>query len=251
MPGKIQCACGKQYTWKPELAGKRAKCKACGSVVSFPASDPDDAAPTVIAPRSAPGAQPARSAAAARPAASARSASSTAASATLKAPLRPATKAPANIPPPPPPPAREEIPEGFEDMYQPGMDVPPPPPPPPVSSSFAGSAGHTPPVAIKGAKSIGGSDSSGGFKWSWGAALNVLIGLGLIGFAVMEYFLISDAEAQGVAPKFGRRSGLTRLIYGVAGKWGVAIAFSLIGLAMIVGGILVMMGKTKPAESDD
>ena len=37
--GKVSCVCGKQYTWKPELAGKRAKCK-CGSVVSFPAQRP-------------------------------------------------------------------------------------------------------------------------------------------------------------------------------------------------------------------
>ncbi len=39
MAGKVTCACGKQYSWKPELAGKRAKCK-CGAVVSFPATDP-------------------------------------------------------------------------------------------------------------------------------------------------------------------------------------------------------------------
>jgi hypothetical protein len=37
--GKVACACGKQYTWKPELAGKRAKCK-CGGIVNFPATRP-------------------------------------------------------------------------------------------------------------------------------------------------------------------------------------------------------------------
>jgi Suppressor of fused protein (SUFU) len=41
MAGKIKCACGKQYAWKPDLAGKRAKCK-CGNVVRFPQFDPDD-----------------------------------------------------------------------------------------------------------------------------------------------------------------------------------------------------------------
>ena len=36
MAGAVTCAgCGKEYRWKPELAGKRAKCK-CGGVVSFP-----------------------------------------------------------------------------------------------------------------------------------------------------------------------------------------------------------------------
>src|SRR5437764_5463840 len=29
-------SCGKQYPWKPELAGKKAKCK-CGAVLSIPA----------------------------------------------------------------------------------------------------------------------------------------------------------------------------------------------------------------------
>ena len=38
----IKCSCGKEYSWTPERAGKRAKCK-CGNVVSFPKADPDDA----------------------------------------------------------------------------------------------------------------------------------------------------------------------------------------------------------------
>ena len=34
--GKFNCdACGKRYTWKPQLAGKRAKC-ACGAVIVVP-----------------------------------------------------------------------------------------------------------------------------------------------------------------------------------------------------------------------
>jgi hypothetical protein len=38
--GKFACdACGKSYTWKAELAGKRVKCK-CGAVMTVPASDP-------------------------------------------------------------------------------------------------------------------------------------------------------------------------------------------------------------------
>lgn len=40
MPGKISCACGKQYTWSAERAGKRARCK-CGEVVQFPEKDPE------------------------------------------------------------------------------------------------------------------------------------------------------------------------------------------------------------------
>ena len=32
-------SCGKEFRWKPELAGKKAKCK-CGSVISVPAKPP-------------------------------------------------------------------------------------------------------------------------------------------------------------------------------------------------------------------
>src|SRR4051812_3268206 len=40
---RITCSgCGKSYAWKPELAGKRVKCK-CGTVMSVP--DAMDAAP--------------------------------------------------------------------------------------------------------------------------------------------------------------------------------------------------------------
>jgi hypothetical protein len=42
MAGKFSCdACGKSYTWKPELAGKRVKCK-CGQPMSIPSADPAD-----------------------------------------------------------------------------------------------------------------------------------------------------------------------------------------------------------------
>ena len=52
LDNKFPCpACGKQYTWRPQLAGKRAKC-ACGSVVQIPKTAPatapfeDDDRPT-------------------------------------------------------------------------------------------------------------------------------------------------------------------------------------------------------------
>ncbi len=39
---KFACAsCGKEYKWKPELAGKRGKCK-CGGVLSIPSEAPVD-----------------------------------------------------------------------------------------------------------------------------------------------------------------------------------------------------------------
>ena len=44
--GKFTCdSCGKSYSWKPELAGKKVKCK-CGQPMRVPATDPaDDALP--------------------------------------------------------------------------------------------------------------------------------------------------------------------------------------------------------------
>ena len=41
---KFKCAsCGREFRWKPELAGKKAKCK-CGATVQVPATDPAAAA---------------------------------------------------------------------------------------------------------------------------------------------------------------------------------------------------------------
>jgi hypothetical protein len=40
MAGKFRCeSCAREYPWKPEQAGKRAKCK-YGAVLSIPATDP-------------------------------------------------------------------------------------------------------------------------------------------------------------------------------------------------------------------
>jgi hypothetical protein len=50
---RFSCAaCGRSFQWKPELAGKRAKCK-CGAAVEIPKVDPDEALrpapPTAVA----------------------------------------------------------------------------------------------------------------------------------------------------------------------------------------------------------
>ena len=42
---KFNCpSCGKEYTWKPQLAGKKGKCK-CGSVMLVPAKAPEAKVP--------------------------------------------------------------------------------------------------------------------------------------------------------------------------------------------------------------
>jgi len=41
-------SCGKQYPWKPELAGKKAKCK-CGALLNIPAQPQMVRAPVAVA----------------------------------------------------------------------------------------------------------------------------------------------------------------------------------------------------------
>jgi len=40
MPIAVRCACGKEYRFKDEYAGRRAKCPACGQVVRIPGARP-------------------------------------------------------------------------------------------------------------------------------------------------------------------------------------------------------------------
>ena len=48
MPGKFKCStCAREYTWKPELAGRRGKCK-CGAAVIVPTEDPEKAVPPEV-----------------------------------------------------------------------------------------------------------------------------------------------------------------------------------------------------------
>lgn len=58
---KFTCmACGKEYRWKPELAGRKAKC-GCGAALVVPAERPGGAAPPVAAARAAAVTRPAES----------------------------------------------------------------------------------------------------------------------------------------------------------------------------------------------
>ncbi|MGB2796583.1 MAG: hypothetical protein WBD52_11805, partial [Phycisphaerae bacterium] len=40
MPIAVRCACGKEYKFKDQYAGRRAKCPACGQVVRIPGARP-------------------------------------------------------------------------------------------------------------------------------------------------------------------------------------------------------------------
>jgi hypothetical protein len=192
MAGTVACAgCGKEYRWKPELAGKRAKCK-CGGVVSFPKEDP--------------------------------------------------------VAPPPPP--LPDVPEGFED-YAMAADAPPPPPPPPPIPGRRPAAAAAP--ATGGIKDSTAKSSGGGvsFHWNWKAALNVLIGLGLIVIGFVEFIDIAHREAAGETIVFrGRRSGYLTIMYAIGGRFGVLGLFALAGLLFIGGAVLTFMGKIGHSSSE-
>lgn len=196
MAGSVACAsCGKDYRWKPEFAGKRAKCK-CGGVVSFPKADPMAAAA-----------------------------------------------------PPPPPPPIPDVPEGFED-YGMAADAPPPPPPPPIPGRRPAAAAVSAATPTGGFKDSTATTGGGGFHWNWKAALNVLIGLGLIGFGFVEFAHIGQLEAQHKAVHFtGRRSFYLTIMYQIGGRFGVLGFFILAGILFIGGAVLVMMGKIGHSNS--
>jgi pyruvate dehydrogenase E2 component (dihydrolipoamide acetyltransferase) len=53
-PGTVSCnACTRSYPWKPQYAGRKAKCK-CGGSVHFPKDDPSAISNTLPAPDPAP-----------------------------------------------------------------------------------------------------------------------------------------------------------------------------------------------------
>jgi hypothetical protein len=96
---KFACeSCGRQYPWKPEFAGKRAKCK-CGQVLTVPASLPEvgaqDLFDLVPEPGSAPAPKPQPAARTAPPLGGARhTAAKGAAAATVRCPSCQAELAP-------------------------------------------------------------------------------------------------------------------------------------------------------------
>src|SRR5215208_7702281 len=56
---KFSCAaCGKEFRWKPEIAGRKAKCK-CGQTLTVPAAPPAPAAVQTAPPPPPPAPAPA------------------------------------------------------------------------------------------------------------------------------------------------------------------------------------------------
>jgi hypothetical protein len=89
-----------------------------------------------------------------------------------------------------------------------------------------------------------------GFKWHWKAALNVLIGVGIAAFGIFEYVHIAHMEQEGEVHFTGRRRYFWSLLYKIGGKWAITGLFLLVALAMIGGGIMVMLGKKTYNEDE-
>jgi hypothetical protein len=124
---------------------------------------------------------------------------------------------------------------------------PPPPPPPPLPGRKAGGA----PAPSSGGFKDSTAAKSGGFQWNWKAALNILVGIGLIAFGFFEYADIGNREAHHETVRFtGRRSGWLSIMYAIGGRTGVLGFFILAGVLFIGGAVLVMLGKVGHAKSD-
>jgi hypothetical protein len=140
------------------------------------------------------------------------------------------------------------VPEGFDDGYAIAADdapPPPPPPPPPIPGRRPGAASSVPATGGFKDSTVKGA---GGFRWNWKAALNILIGVGIIGFGIFEFGVLGRREAAaaltGETVRIrGRRSGLTALIYAIGGKVAVLGFFVVVGIIFIGGALAVMFGK--------
>src|SRR5262245_47929842 len=106
--------CGKQYKWKPEIAGRKAKCT-CGISMQVPAGIPAKgvAIATAVAPAPAARTAVAKPVVAAKPVAAARPGL---AAAGVTVPPIPAAKPVAKAPPPPPPVQEED--DGLYDFAE-------------------------------------------------------------------------------------------------------------------------------------
>ena len=274
---KFTCeSCGKEFRWKPEIAGRKAKCK-CGQTLTVPATPP---APAVTAPAAPAPTRPAPA---------------------RRAPVRPS---PARSSPlPPAPPAVEVPPEPnpleWPDEPAAGYDTAQPPPPPadetcpscgadlPANAVLCVNCGYnlktgkklagvtpaaTPSAAAAvaapeapGAAAAGGAGAAyaGTYKRakidqvttveeetaSWQGYLTILAGVGALGLGVWQ--LLSPHDPGD--PDTGRRRGrwfrqMIRWLYDLGGNGAVVAAFALIGFGLIAWGVLQVRKKVSTEE---
>lgn len=232
-PPKFACAsCGKQYTWKPELAGRKAKCK-CGEVMTVPKA---------VGANAAAAAKPVARPAVAKPAA-ARPAAAGVIAATGVATPKPK---PAARPDPEP-----DFDAAFDDMggdgaYDDVATAPPAAPPPYKPSGKAAGASASPGAAAGKPADGERAASSGGLvdftanmipdndNWKWWYYL--IAGSLMVPVAFYQYFRLLDYENGEDTLKL---KSFERILYGIFGKWGVC------GFLVTLGAIMIFIGYAK------
>ena len=202
-------ACGRSFRWKPELAGKRAKCK-CGATIDVPRADPGAA----------------RAAAPSKPAAGAK--------------------------PPPPPkraPASEASEPSIDDVFaaaemelaasaEAHANAPPPKPVAPPASAAPAQAGAARPIPHR--AKIENTSPVETYHSRWRGLGYAFFGAILCAYAYYEFYSLGRWEARGGSHRFFI---WTRLIYAIAGRWGVVVVLGGLGGLMALLGVLAFLGK--------
>lgn len=213
---KFKCAaCGREFRWKSELAGRKAKCK-CGATVQVPATEPVSKGSAV---------KPGATAAAPKVAA----------------------------PPPPPLPSEEQSFDDVyalaaaeadqaatkAPVSQPTLNytaAPVPPPPPPM---FTPSGAPIP----KRAKLDNTPSTFQHWSNIWRGLGYAFLGLLLCAYGYYEFWALGARQRH-------RMRVWIWILYMIGGRWAVLVIIGGLGLMMVLVGILAVFGKAD-LESDE
>jgi hypothetical protein len=241
---KFTCAsCGKEFRWKPEIAGRKAKCK-CGQTLTVPATPPAPKvaapAPNIVAPSPEPNPldwsdEPAADYAAAPPAPAASGPRCPSCGAGLPANAVLCVNCGYNLK------TGKKI--GGVASAAPAaasasLAAPAPAGAPPLGGPGAAYAGTYKRAKIDQVTTVEEETSS------WQGYLTILAGVGALGLGVWQ--LVSPHDPGD--PSVGRRRGrwfreMIRWLYDIGGNGAVVGAFALIGLGLIAFGLLQVRKK--------
>ena len=237
---KFACpACGKRYGWKPEIAGKKAKCK-CGEVMSVPKSAPSAAPAPVQASRTVP----------------------------LPPPPPPTGEQQDDLygfqdDAPAPASAHEGTCPSCHAEMDPGAVVclncgynaktgqrmntamggaAPPPPVPGRAGNATGGTAASNPYPTRRAKIEQSTEKPPG---AWKGYLGIAFGVALMGLGI--YWMI-NFDPEWIEGLRGRRTGLIKLAYNMLGRWGMIAALEVIGGCVVFGGWMQASGRVEEDE---
>ena len=217
---KFACpSCKKEFTWKPEIAGKKAKCK-CGTVIDIPAAPPP---PPLPPPDVDPFDNPDYMYDFA------------------EEPKGTAGGAAGAPPPPPPQPELQTCPNCGGNVPPGGVVC--------LACGFnvkTGKKSKTQVVGGKAAASSGGGSVD--FAGNWKAWLWVAAGVFVMFLGVYDYSRLSAME-RDPDNEYVYLNRRTRRIYNTFGKWGVIASDVIAGGVCALAGLSEAMGKGKKKEA--